>query len=124
MVGSTALLGYGNDVDYAVLVPNAIDRLEAAAALLEVGYKPDGSLHVGPGSDDFASLSKIIDGKKVNYLLCGATSWQRYTRGHAACAGLMAMGVAMDVKALRVFVHQIVGGASVEHAMSEAGKYK
>lgn len=123
-VGSKALLGHGRDVDFAAHIPGDSNRYHVAGILLGTqGYTLDGSEHIGPGAEDFVSVSKMIDGVKYNILICGAGSWRRYTEGHTACKALMQMGVAMDVKSLRVFIHQIVAGASPKHALSEADKY-
>lgn len=130
LVGSMAIRGEGNDYDIAVLITDEQTRGDVATALqLDPGLTYDGSGPIGDNRwGDFVSLSGFVevgDGPAmVNYLLCGTASWRRYTAGAHVCKTLQDMGIAMDVKPLRVFVHQMVAGASPAHALVEASKYK
>lgn len=118
-VGSVAINGEGNDIDIAIRV----DPADEVAALEH--YRLQGWTSQGAGyrqivnGNNFSSLKK----GDFNILLCyDQSSWDRFVKGRDYCLFLKSIGVDMTNKAVRIAIHAMSAGETLEGVKQDVGR--
>lgn len=126
LVGSTAINGEGEDIDIAVKAIindnfTQSDARELVGELAQAGCTIGGGGHydIGALEDQFTSLKR----GRYNLLLCfNERAWNRFTKGRDACILLKNLGVDMSDKQVRVAVHALAAGMSLQDVQRDVDR--
>lgn len=134
LVGSVAINGTGADFDIAVRMPigetvdpqggnDLRDITEIIQLMRDNGCTLQGGAHyeaINLEADDRFTSLRFGD---FNFLLCfNDRSWTRFTKGRDACILLRELGVDMSDKAVRVAVHALSNGMSINEVQRDLAR--
>lgn len=121
VVGSTAILGAGEDYDVAIRVPVG-DEEYSINCLRMNGWNVQGH-----GYRQIEKGNNFLSGKKddINILLCfDETAWNRFVKGRDMCIFLKSIGVDFTDKKVRIAIHALTAGEDINGVMKDVNRIR